>query len=110
VSDGGGAEGVTEEEARAAIASGRAFVPEAAGGLFFRATASTYGLTPHLFYREAAVFLGELRRRDEAAFRRFLIGVEDARALDESFLAAYGEPLAQAWKSFVSGTGAAAPK
>jgi len=100
VSDGGGAEGVSEEEALAAVASGRAFAPVESGGLLFRRTGAADGLPPHLFYREAEAFLGALRLRDGEAFRRLVAAVEEGRAVGEAFRSGYGESLEAAFGSF----------
>jgi hypothetical protein len=107
VSDGGGAEDVSDEEARQAIVAGRTFQPETSGGLIHPRSGHAYGLTAHLFYREGAVFLGALKRRDEAGFRRFLLGIEDGEAFDAAFGAGYGESVATAWVRFVEETRAA---
>jgi hypothetical protein len=101
VSDGGGAETVSEEAARAAIVTGRVFQPKPSDGIFFHTTASTFGLTPHLFYREAALFLAHLRQRDPTAFRNWLVAVETGEALDASFATAFGKTLTAAWDEFV---------
>jgi hypothetical protein len=102
VSDGGGAENASEDEARRAIATGQTFAPVTTGGLFHRPSAHTYGMTAHLFYREGAMFFGALKRRDEPAFRRFLLGVEDGAPIEAAFEVGYGETLAAAWARFVA--------
>ncbi len=103
VSNGGGAENVSEEEARQAIAAGRTLEPVTTSGLFHRVSAHTYGMTAHLFYREGALFVRALKERDEAGFRRFLLGIEDGEGVAEAFEAGYGESVAAAWERFVAG-------
>ncbi|HEY2514115.1 MAG TPA: hypothetical protein VGI39_24780 [Polyangiaceae bacterium] len=102
VSDGAGAESVSEEEARRAIVEGRVFLPEGDASLVHTRLPSDYGLAPHLFYREAAMFLGDLSGRDPDRWRRLLWSVEEGRPLGASFLAVYGETLDSSWSRFVS--------
>jgi hypothetical protein len=102
VSGGAGAENVTEAEARRAIAERRVFVPETSAGLFRHSSASTYGMSAHLFYREGAMFLASLHQRDAAAFRRFLFGIEDGEAIAPAFDAAFHETMAIAFEQFTT--------
>jgi hypothetical protein len=107
ISDGGGAEGVSDDEARRAIATGRALVPETTSSLFQRKSAHSYGLDSHLFYREGALFLADVHDRDAARFRQFLLSVEDGHALDDAFEGAFAETLSAAWARFVTACRAA---
>lgn len=100
VSGGGGAEGVTEEEARGAIAEGRLFVPEGHGGLLHRDGASAWGLPQHLFYREAGMFVASMRAKDGAEFAALLHHVEDGEDVGDAFRRAYGMDLGVAWEQF----------
>ena len=50
VSNGGGAETVTAQEAREALAHGQHFVPEESQWALFPRNASSYGLRPHMYY------------------------------------------------------------
>lgn len=109
VSGGAGAENVSEAEARRAIAQGHVFVPEASAGFFHRSSASTYGMSAHLFYREGAMFLASLQHRDAGAFRRFLLAVEDGQAMEPAFEEAFHETLAAAFERFVTGEGKGEP-
>jgi len=102
VSDGAGAESVSEEQGRSAIVEGRAFAPEGDASVVHTRFPSSYGLAPHLFYREAAMFLGDLARRDPDRWRRLQFRVEDGGSLGESFMGVYGETLDSAWSDFVS--------
>jgi hypothetical protein len=96
VSGGAGAEGVTEEEARAAMAQGRMFVPRD-GSLWRRDGARSFGLDEHLFYRQAQMFVASLRRRDEQSFVALLADVEGGRGMEESVRRAYGQDLGELW-------------
>ena len=102
VSDGGGAESISEDQARASILAGRTFVPETSGGVFWRKSASSYGLSPHLFYREAAMFVAYLKRLDEARFKTLLLGVEDGGSFKSVFAVAYGEDIDSVWQGFTA--------
>ncbi len=102
VAGGGGAETVSEEQARQSIAQGKRFTPEARGGLFFRKSASSYGLTPHMFYRQAAMFIAYLKKIDESKFKTFLLGIEDGKSFAEAFRSAYGTDVAAVWRGFVA--------
>jgi hypothetical protein len=107
VSDGGGAEQTTEAEAREAIAQDRTFVPETTSGLWHRRSAHAFGLPAHLFYRQASLFIGELKRRGEAEFEQLLLAVQDGRALADAFELAYEETVSAAWRRFVADVKAA---
>jgi hypothetical protein len=107
VSDGGGAEDVTDAQARTAIAEGRTFVPEGNIALFYRRVPSHYRLSPHLFYREAGMFVGDFARRDEDQFHRFVRRIERSQLLDEAFSREYGMTIAAAWERFVADVQAA---
>jgi hypothetical protein len=101
VSDGGGAENVSEEEARQAIASGRHLEPKTSGSLLFPSDARDYGLTHHMFYRQSSMFVGYLKELDERRFKTFLLAVEDKQPLERAFEDAYGRRLEAAWRDFV---------
>ncbi len=109
VSGGGGAEQVSAGQARLALLSGQALVPDTQLGFFHRSTPSSLGLSPHLFYREGAMFLESLERRDSARFRTLLLAVEDGQPLEEAFRQAYGEDIPQAWSAFLAELKASAP-
>jgi hypothetical protein len=98
VSGGGGAEGVTDAEAARAIVAGQRLAPDYSPGR----TASSFGLTPHMFYRQGAMFFGYLKGRDPEAFRRFLSGVEDGKTLERAFEDAYATPIDVRWNAFVA--------
>jgi hypothetical protein len=102
VAKGGGAETVTDDQARDALRHGRYFQPDAEGSVLFPKRAHDYGLTPHLFYREAALFVAFLAQRDPAAFRDLLLAVEDATPFTDAFHAAYRTDIADLWRSFLA--------
>ncbi|MSM41421.1 MAG: hypothetical protein GJT30_17520 [Geobacter sp.] len=101
VSGGGGAEKVSAEEAARAILAGKSITPEARGSFLFKKSAHSYGLEPHMFYRQSGMFVAWLRQRDETRFRAFLLALEDDRDFAGSFTEAFGEDLDTAWQEFV---------
>ena len=101
VSGGGGAETVSGVEAGTAILEGRHFTPEAKGSFFFHKSAKSYGLEPHMFYRQASLFVKYLRDMSEIRFGVFLLAIEDGMDFDKSFRAVYGMSIDEVWKGFV---------
>ena len=98
VSGGGGAEGVTEADAAREIRAGHLLTP----GYSRNQTASSFGLPAHLFYRQAAMFIGYLKNRDASAFRHFMTSVEEGTAFQRSFEDAYRADVGTAWGAFVA--------
>ena len=90
VSKGGGAENISEAVAGKAILEGEHFTPEAQGSFFFHKSGRSYGLEPHLFYRQASMFVGYLRNLSEIQFALFMLAVEDGGDFDKSFRSKYG--------------------
>lgn len=101
VSNGGGAENVSAESARAAIDHGKHFVPEATQSWFGPKHAASYGLEPHMYYRQAALFVGYLRETNPAAFERLIKSIATGTRFDESVRTAYREPLDHLWAGFL---------
>jgi hypothetical protein len=115
VSDGGGAEGVSEAEAAEAIINGYAIVVTDDGR--WRDFASIrFELEPprnpsrddfvtfrqRLAYREAAMFVACLRERDPGAFAKLLRRVENGESFSDSFYTSYAASLSQEWRKFVA--------
>lgn len=103
VSEGGGAEGVTERDAARAIRAGPHLVPNDTRGLFSHDSAAAFGLPEHMFYRQAAMSIGYLKTRDPNAFRRLLAAIEGGRSFRQAFTASYRTGIDQAWAGFVTG-------
>lgn len=112
-SQGGGAEGVSEAAAAQAIGEGYRVVLDGRrwidfAGLGFERepphspTLDPLTLRQRLAYRQAGMFVGWLRGRDEAAFLRLLRALEAGDAFDESFESAYGDSAPRLWRVFVS--------
>jgi len=103
VSDGGGAQQVTASEARAAIRSGKHFMPlEEAGikDMLFPKYASYWGLKHHMFYRQSMLFVAYLKERDEEKYKKFLLEIHEGRCFAESFHEAFGEDISAMWEQF----------
>jgi hypothetical protein len=101
VAKGGGAETVTEVQARNAIQQNKYFQPETEGSLLFPKRAHDYGLDPHLFYREASMFVAYLNQRDNAKFKDFLLTIEDGVPFATAFNNAYGADIGDVWLGFL---------
>jgi hypothetical protein len=110
VSEGGGAELVSEEEARAAIERGEQIAIDDVGSLqnlvdirFDRAPAKT---TPSwypvvLAYRQAGMFVNYLRESDGPAFDRMMNAILDGRAFAEAVNVGYHDEVRSLWQKFI---------
>ena len=102
VSNGGGAETVTAQEALEAFAHGKHFVPEESQWALFPRSASSYDLRPHMYYRQAALFVGYLRESDPEAFRQMLQAIATKVAFAQAVQSSYGKPLQALWHAFLA--------
>ena len=102
VSMGGGADLVTDADAHDAAANGRHFMAEEQHLPWQRTRADTWGLSVSLFYRQAMLYLGHLRARDEAAFRRLLGALQDGADFDPAFAQAYQTNPAHSARAYFS--------
>lgn len=105
VSDGGGAQTVTEKQATGSIISGKHFVPDETGGFVFQKTASDWGLEHHMFYRQSMMFVRYLATANESGFRRLLLAVEDGERFSAALQAAYDKKLEELWGEFLHEVG-----
>jgi hypothetical protein len=109
VSDGGGAELVSEEEARAAIQRGDQITIDDADSLqnvvgirFERAPAKTASWYPVvLAYRQAGMFVNYLRESDGRAFDRMINAILDGRAFAEAVTVGYHDDVRSLWQKFI---------
>jgi hypothetical protein len=110
VSDGGGAELVSEEEARAAIQRGDQITIDDAGSLqnvvgirFERAPAKTTSWYPVvLAYRQAGMFVNYLRESDGPAFDRMINAILDGRAFADAVTVGYHDDVRSLWRKFLT--------
>jgi hypothetical protein len=114
VSGGGGAELVSEAEARAAIRRGEQIEIDEAGSLLntdirfdrppARLDPSWYPVV--LAYREAGMFVSYLRESDRPAFDRMMVAILDGRPFAEAVTIGYHDNVQSLWQKFVeSGDG-----
>lgn len=108
ISEGGGAELVSEAEARAAIQRGERLVINDAVGLPTSIDVQlekTPMNTPHwypavLAYREAGMFLSYLRETDRLAFDRMMNAILDGRPFAEAVAVGYHDDVRSLWEAF----------
>jgi hypothetical protein len=109
LSGGGGAELVSEEEARAAIRRGEQLVIDDAGGLtkltdvpLEQSPADKPSWYPVvLAYREAGMFVNYLRGSDRPAFDRMINAILDGRPFKDAVTAGYRDDVRSLWEKFV---------
>ena len=102
VSGGGGAERVSEAGAAKVILEGKGLKPEATGSFFFKKSAQSYGIEPHMFYRQSGMFVAWLMHLDLDRFRSFMLAIEDGKDFEESFNQELGLSLDKAWQQFTT--------
>lgn len=115
VSDGGGAERVSVEAARAAITAGRSIVisdrtlmlgnPPQPPELFTPGDLTSY----HMIYRQAGLFVADLRDRHPTEFAAFLEHLQRTSFAD-AFKTSFGETAQEAWDAFAASVRASANK
>lgn len=108
VSGGGGAEFVSETQARNAIRRGDRIAIESEGswrnltGIRFENPPETpVGSRAMMAYRQAGLFVTFLHDRDAAGFARMMAAVLDERPFAEAVTAGYGTDLHALWAEFL---------
>lgn len=106
-SGGGGAQMVSPEDARHAIAAGQTIDPIESEGVLQNSLPGARGYQAdtamrgaHMAYRQAGMFVGYLRERDSKAFAALLDGLFAGRDFSSAFRDAYGAPVAAFWDDF----------
>lgn len=116
VSGGGGAELVSEAEARAAIQRGERLVIDDAGSLT-KLTDVRLAKEPEnrppwypvvLAYREAGMFVNYLRESDRPAFGRMMKAILDDHPFREALAVGYDDNVQSLWQKFIKSTDTAA--
>jgi len=102
VSDGGGAETVSAEAAADALRRGKKFQPDDSQWVIFPKSAASYGLGPHMYYRQASLFVGFMRESDPEAFEKMLRAVEARVEFSQAIESSYHEGLPSIWLRFLS--------
>jgi hypothetical protein len=109
ISEGGGAELVSEDEAGAAIQRGERLVindavslPNSIDVRLEKAPANTPPWYPVvLAYREAGMFLSYLRESDRPAFDRMMNAILDGRPFVEAVTVGYHDDVRSLWEAFI---------
>jgi len=101
VSNDEGAKKVTKAEASHGIATGKIFKPNKSGGLIFRKQAHSFNLAPHMFYKQAGMFISFLHDIDKDKFKSFILAVADGKTFELAFVGAYRQPIDILWNKFV---------
>jgi hypothetical protein len=110
VSDGGGAEFVSEDEARAAIQRGEKIVINDTGGLWKRIDVPLEKEPENrppwypvvLAYREAGMFVSYLRQSDGPGFYRMMGAILDDRPFAEAVADGYDDNARSLWGKFIT--------
>lgn len=102
VSNGGGAETVSTDSAADALNHGRRFEPESSAWIIFPKSAASYGLTPHMYYRQASMFVGFMRESDPDAFTKMLMSIEEKVSFSHAIQSTYREDMSSIWLRFLS--------
>lgn len=107
VSDGGGAEKVTDHEVNDSIRAGNHFQPfENAGlrDLLVPRYASYWEIEHrfkhHLFYRQCMLFVGFLEKEDPDRFKKFIIDLEKRTDFSDAFRSSFGADTMTKWHDF----------
>lgn len=110
VASGGGADLVSEEDARRAIAAGEHFLPDGAHDDARRKNAAHWGFKIPMFYRQSMMFLAHLKALGEDSFRRMLLELQNRARFDEAFAATFGGGALELAREFFSGLRCARPQ
>lgn len=111
VSGGGGAELVSEEEARAAIRRGEQIAIDETGSLQNLAGGLRVDRTPAnkaswypvvLAYRQAGMFVTYLRESDRPAFDRMMNAIFDGRTFAQAVTIGYHDDARSLWQKFIA--------
>jgi hypothetical protein len=89
VAAGGGADLASDADAWDAALRAQHFLPDEQHLPWQRRMAGSWGLPISVFYRQAMLYVRDLRSRDEPAFRRMLSLLQDGEEFDAAFAQAY---------------------
>lgn len=106
VSSGGGAEDVAADQAEMAIRNATRFEPDDSGRIVGHKTASSYGLQPHMYYRQASLFVEYLRNTNPKGFQAALLDLLDGGSFREIWPRHYGQDISELWRSYAKSIGA----
>lgn len=101
-SSGGGAENVTDEQAQAAIRKQIRFEPDDSGSIFGPKSAHSYGLQPHMYYRQAGMFVEHLNKSNREVFKAALVDVLNGVRFRDVWPKYYGRTVSELWSDYVN--------
>lgn len=111
VSNGGGAEKVSDAEVKEFIRSGNHFQPiekAGIGDLFVPKYASYWGISHqhkhHMFYRQCMLFVSFLANESPEKFKKFLITLENGKEFADAFRSSLGADAMTKWDEFKNQT------
>ena len=102
ISDGGGAEKITDKQAFSAIKAGKHFIPPEESSLFGHEFASDYNLKPHMYYRQSYLFVNYLINTNPDAFKKVYLSLIEGIKFKDVWISHYGKPISQLWESFLN--------
>lgn len=101
VSGGGGAEKVTEAQAIAAIKSNDHFIPREKSSFLGHKFASSYGLKPHMYYRQSNLFVRYLINQNPEAFKKAYLNLINGTAFKDIWILNYGKSIPELWQEYL---------
>ncbi len=99
---GAGGEGISRQEAVAAILEGPALRPDSTGRLWSLQRAGSYGLPGPMLHRQSRMFLDFLRARDPVGFPGFILRIQEERSFSGPFREHFGGSVEDLWAAFVA--------
>ena len=109
VAASGGADLVSEEDARQSIAAGEHFLPDAAHDVTRRKYAEHWRLRISMLYRQSMMFLAHLKAAGEERFRGLLESLQEQVPFDDAFSAAFGAGALELAQRYFGGMSCAEP-
>lgn len=100
-SNGGGAENVTEEEARQALLKGSKINPVDHESFWGGKRSHPKDMETHMFYRQSAMFIQYLYQNNQEHFKKLLYLIEEKGDLKYAFNSAYHRSLELLWSNFL---------
>ena len=106
VSDGGGAQTVSEDEAVKSITDGKHFIPLSGGyfGFFNQQSLVDNALSHHMRYRQYMIFVSFIKNMDEEKFKILLLSIQDGVNISDSIKISFNTTLEKIWQDFITDT------
>ncbi len=83
------------------IINGKSFYPDNSGSLLLPPkTASSYNLTPHMFYRQASMFVQYMHKSEPTKFKQLLSYIYNGEKFDSAFNTSYGVSIQVYWEKY----------